>query len=292
MSRVRDESGFTLPELLVAMILMTIVMLATLATLDQFVHTGRNNEQRLDLQQHARDASRTMARALRNIAGSSETADVIERAEPFDLVFKVVDDSGEPAGDNAGRLKRLRYCLDGAAGSSGRIREQVQTWTSPGAPAIPSDPACPGTGWDESRVLAERVTNRAGTGDRPLWIYREANGQVSALSINLLMDDAVAKPPAEVALRTGIFLRNQNRPPLASFTATPAGVTHLLLNGSASYDPEGHPIDMVWTVDGTKIGEGVNLDWDAEERGTYTITLEVSDPSGLSASASQTVAVQ
>lgn len=287
---VDDQRGFTLHELLIGTTLTMIIAFAALATLDQVRMMGKRGEQRVDIQQDARDASRTMARELRNVAGSSETADVIERSQPFDLVFKVVDDA--PAGANASRLKRVRWCLDHSDSARGRIREQVQTWTTAGVPPVPPAAACPGPGWQSDRVIADRVTNRAAETNRPLWTYRWTHGQVSALSLNLFMDDDVTKPPRESSLRTAVFLRNQNRPPVASFTATPAGVNHVLLNGSGSYDPEGHPLDMVWSANGTKIGEGVNLDWDAKAHGTYTITLRVTDPSGLSASVSQTVVVQ
>lgn len=292
MRRLREEGGFTLPELLVGMLLMVIVLSASLATLEQFTHMGKRGERRLDLQEQAREAMRQMARTLRNIAGSSETVDVIERAEPFDLVFKVVDDSGSSWGSNDARLKRVRYCLDSSSSAGGRIREQVQTWSSAAAPAIPAGTACPSSAWGGSRVIAEQVTNNASSQNRPVWSYRVTDGQVSAVSIDLFVDDNVSADPREAALRSGVFLRNQNRRPIAAFTATAAGINHVLLNGSGSYDPEGHPLDMEWSVGGVKIGEGINFDWDAGSPGSRTVTLTASDPSGLADTSTQTVVVE
>lgn len=291
MSRLRDETGFTLVELMVAMVLMLIVMSAALTTLEQFTHMSKRSERRVDMQEQARNATRQMARTLRNVAGSSETSDVIERAEDFDLVFKVVDDSGAAAGDNAQRLERVRYCVGTSSAARNKIYVQEQAWTGAAAPAVPPASACPSTTWGSSRVLAEDVTNRTNGSDRALWTYRFADGQVAAVSINLFMDENTTAAPGETALRTGVFLRNQNRAPLASFTATPAGVYHVLLNASASYDPEGHPLDVSWTVGGEEIGSGVNLDWDARYSGSRTVTLTVTDPAGLSDSMSQTVVV-
>jgi type II secretory pathway pseudopilin PulG len=292
MRRLRSESGFTLPELMVGMVLMMVVVSASLTTLEQFTLMGKRGERRVDMQEQARNSARQMSRSLRNVAGSSETADVIERAQSYDLVFKVVDESGTSYGSNDQRLKRVRYCLDSSTSSRGRIREQVQTWTTASTPAIPSGTSCPASSWGTSRVIADNVTNRAGGQNRPVWTYRVTDGQVSAVSVNLFMDDSLASEPKETALSTGVFLRNQNRPPLASFTATPAGVNHVLLNGSGSYDPEGHPLDMTWTVGGTEIGEGVNLDWNAGSAGLRTITLTVSDPSGLTDTMTQSVVVE
>ena len=292
MSRLRSEAGFTLAELMIGMLLMLIVLSASLATLEQFTHLGKRGERQVDLQEQARQASRQISRTLRNVAGSSETSDVIERAEPYDLVFKIVDETGGSAGDNDQRLQRVRYCLDDSDPSSAVVREQVQNWTTSTVPDMPTGTACPDAGWGSSRVLAEKITNVAAGADRPVWSYRYTDGQVSATTIELFMDDNLASDPAEEVLRTGVFLRNQNRPPVASFTATPVGANHVLLNGSASYDPEGHPLDIEWSVPEGTIGEGVNLDWDARAPGARTITLTVSDPAELTASASQTVVVE
>lgn len=292
MSRLRADGGFTLPELMIGMLLMLIVLFASLATLEQFTLMGKRGERRVDSQQQAREAARQIARTLRNVAGSSDTVDVIERAQPYDLVFKVVDDSGTSFGSNDQRLKRVRYCLDSSSPSRGRVREQVQTWTSATAPAVPAGTACPSSTWGSSRVIADQVTNRASAQDRPVWTYRVTDGQVSAVSVDLFVDDNVTTDPGESSLRTGVFLRNQNRRPVASFTATAAGINHVLLNGSGSYDPEGHPLDMVWTVGSVKIGEGINLDWDAGSTGSRTVTLTASDPSGLADTSTQTVVVE
>jgi type II secretory pathway pseudopilin PulG len=292
MSRIGHEDGFTLPELLVGMLLMIIVISASLMTLEQFTLMGKRGERSLEIQEQARTASRLMARALRNVAGSSEPADVIERAQAYDLVFKTVDDTGTSMGSNVQRLKRVRYCLDSSTPTRGRIREQVQTWTTATVPAMPTGTACPSSTWGSSRVVADQVTNRANSADRPVWTYRTANSQVTAVSINLFVDDDVSRDPDEKTLTTGVFLRNQNRPPVASFTATQAGSRHILLNGSGSYDPEGHPLELTWTISGQTIGTGVNVDWNAVTAGSRSITLTVSDPSDLSASTTQTVVVQ
>ena len=82
-------------------------------------------------------------------------------------------------------------------------------------------------------------------------------------------------------VETGVFLRNQNRVPIASFTATPAGIGHILLNASDSVDPENQPVEVRW-FDGRKaVGRGTIKDYFAKTSGTHQITVEVRDVAGL-----------
>ena len=60
---------------------------------------------------------------------------------------------------------------------------------------------------------------------------------MTSVKVNLFMNDDAAAREREVALQTGVFLRNQNRAPTGLFTAAPAGLRHVLLNGSTSSDP-------------------------------------------------------
>lgn len=286
-----DEGGWTLVELVVGLQLMLIVMFASLTTLEQFVHMGKRSERRLDLQEQARQAVRLMARDLRNVAGDADQADVVETDEPYELIFRAVDDDGGSHGANERGLKRVRYCLDRSDAARGRIHQQVQTWNSPSPPDMPSTTACPSDAWGDSRVVADRLVNTAGGQDRPVWSYRSSDGQVSSISIALWLDDDTAVEPKEVALSTGVFLRNQNRAPVAAFSATPVGTRHLLLNASESHDPEGQALQVVWYDGGREVGRGVVFDYAARTAGAHTIRLEVSDPSGLGDSAEQTVAV-
>jgi hypothetical protein len=97
----------------------------------------------------------------------------------------------------------------------------------------------------------------------------------------------------EFALQTGLYLRNQNRAPTAVFTAAAAGVRHIIFNGSGSSDPEGDPLDYFWYVNGAQVGRGLIFDYTAPAAGTYTVRLEVRDPSGLAGqSPDQSVVVQ
>jgi hypothetical protein len=282
MTRLGDESGLSIAEMLVGALLMMLVMSASLGVLDNLRRLGQRTDSRVELQDKARQTSRTVSRSLRNVAPSPEFPTVIERANAYDLVFRVVDRPRTDQGSNARNLRRVRYCLDATDPDNAKLLEQTQRWTSQTAPAMPSSTACPGAGWDSSRLVADRLTNRTGGTDRALWTYnREATGEVTAVKVNLFMSDDPATQEREVALQTGVFLRNQNRPPTGQFTAAPAGLRHVLLNGSPSSDPEGDPLDYYWFVNGVEVGRGLILDWAAPTGGTYELRLDVRDPSGL-----------
>ena len=78
----------------------------------------------------------------------------------------------------------------------------------------------------------------------------------------------------------GVFLRNQNRRPQASFSATTTA-QGIVLNGSASLDPEGQPPRYQWYDNGTLVGTGITFTY-AAAAGTHSIVLRVLDPADLS----------
>jgi hypothetical protein len=178
-------------------------------------------------------------------------------------------------------LHRVRYCLAGNRNSA-TIRQQTQSWTTATPPAIPSTASCPSAAWGDSTVVAEDITNRAGSKERPVFNYRRTTaGEVQSISVQLFLDTDPKREPPEALAETGVFLRNQNRIPEPRFTATPAGVGHILLNASDSVDPEDQPLEVRW-YDGTKaIGRGTIYDYNAKTRGTHPITVEVTDVGGL-----------
>ena len=290
----RGQDGFTLPEVLVGMMLMLMVMAASLSVLDQFRQINSRTERRADLNDSARNTSRQLARSLRNLAASPDLPTVVERAGAYDIVFRTVDQPRADAGSNTRNLKRVRYCLDAAVPTRGRLLEQAQRWTSSSAPAIPTSTACPSTSWGAHRVVGDRITNRANSQDRPLWTYgRTASGQVASVRLNLFMNGTPTTGSREVSQTTSVFLRNQNRTPTAVFTAALTGYRHIVLNGSGSFDPEGQLLEFRWFVNGNEVGSSLSYSYRAPSAGNYSIVLEVRDPAGLvDRSAAQTVAVQ
>jgi prepilin-type N-terminal cleavage/methylation domain-containing protein len=279
--RLADERGMTLIELLIASMLMLIISAAALTTLDQFVRMSKNSEHRLDPQDRVRTASRSILHEIRDVAASPERPTIIEEADDYNIVFKSVADGGS-TGENTMHLQRVRYCLDSRDRSSATVLQQTQTWDTVTPPAIPSTASCPAAAWGGSMVVAEDITNRVGSQERPLFNYRRTTaGEVQSISVKLFLDSDPKREPPEALAETGVFLRNQNRLPVADFTATPAGIGHVLLNASDSIDPEDQPLEVRW-FDGTKaIGRGTIFDYNAKTRGEHQITVEVTDVGGL-----------
>jgi hypothetical protein len=201
----------------------------------------------------------------------------------------------------------VRYCLNTANPAKEVLWRQVQTWTTDVAPALPSTAACPGTGWNAGADVqyVSGVVNRYGGADRAVFTYNSSDvSRVSKVRTSLFIDANPTKRPAETRLSSGVFLRNQNRIPAASFTATVTADKRLILNGSGSEDPEGMPLKYQWYVDAPSplpscsaspvpascLGEGVVFEKTGlSGGGSHVITLVVKDPAELGGTATQTV---
>jgi type II secretory pathway component PulJ len=298
MRLAREESGFTLIELLTSMGIMIFVLGATLTTLQVFGNTSNRNQDLLRAQDEARIALGRVARELRNAsayATDTPQPSAIVRAGPWDLIMQTVNPRPGGAGSgNTLNLMRVRYCLDTPTRTLWR---QWQTWTSATSPAVITDTACPSTSWgagNQSTVAGDIVNG----GTRRVFTYNDgAQGDVNStppalqdittVRIALWVDVDPGKGPAEVQLNTGVFLRNENRRPVADCTAAATGNSHVVLNGSHSSDPEGGQLTYAWSDGSTSIPEtGSLITYVAPTTGSHTFTVTVTDPGGFSSSSS------
>jgi type II secretory pathway component PulJ len=287
------EDGFTLVELLVAATIMIVVLGAALSALDGIWRVDRENTQRNTQQDAARNAMDQIAREVRNgtayAIDSSPTQSVVLRNGDNDLVFKTVDPNTTPAAGatNSYGVERVRYCKSGT-----RLYRETQTWTG-ATPAIPSDTSCPGTGWTTQRIVVSDVVN---TASQPVFTYGPSTAATLAdyatIGMELDVDNDGSSRVAASRLTGGVELRNQNQKPTATFTATPTGNLHVQLNGSASTDPEGATLQFQWQDGSTVLtSTSPTLDYIAPSAGSHTFTLTVTDPGGLTSTATQTVTV-
>jgi len=168
----------------------------------------------------------------------------------------------------------------------------------PSATACPSTPA-PG-GWDTESVAAENIVN----GARPVFTYNSTQATaITEVRASLFADATPGRLPGEVELETSVFLRNQNRAPIARFTAAVSGPS-ILLNGSQSEDPEQKALEYYWYDEGVSssscgvlppevpqtgcVGQGIIFNYSPSSSGTKRVYLVVRDPAGLT----QTAATQ
>ncbi|NLT07746.1 MAG: prepilin-type N-terminal cleavage/methylation domain-containing protein [Solirubrobacterales bacterium] len=284
-----EERGLALVELLVALVISGVVLGATLTTFAQFERTTGVNQSQNEAQDRVRVGLAGVARELRNLASpTDELPFAIVRADGDDLVFQSVSSTV---------TRRVRYCLDA---SSRRLWRQVQL-----APfSEPTAGACPDAAWGSQRTAIQDVVN----GERPVFGYNVEDPMgITEISATVWVDVNPGKPPVETSLQTAIFLRNQNRSPTASFTATLSGTNAVVLNGSDSFDPEGRSLRFFWYDDAETatglcgvlppqvpqagcVATGIVATYLPPAAGTRTLRLVVSDPAGLTAEApAQTV---
>jgi type II secretory pathway pseudopilin PulG len=302
-SRLRQEAGHTLVELLLAMSILTVVLGATLDTLDRFVSTNSTNQKQNDAQDRARLAMDRMAWQLRNVA-SPQAASVksIYRATDYDLVFQTRDP-----------VKRwVRYCLQDADKTNASLWMQTRSLAGP-----PDTTSCPaavgGSGWATRTAVADNVVNTIDGEDRNVFYYAGLGAdadtsKITGIRAQLFVDVNPGKKPDATEISSGDFLRNQNRTPSLpdfSLTQSPPGSRTYILNGSDASDPEGRTLDYFWykgpaggptslaslpdclsaqTAGGYScIGRGITQQYTflAAETLPQSVTLKVVDPGGL-----------
>jgi len=252
-TRVRSDAGFTLIEVMLAMVLMAVVSSATLAVFAAMERGNARNQRYNAAQTQVRTATDTLAKRLRNLASpanpgsASSDQQPLERANPKDLIFRAINSEGAATTNNPQNLQRYRYCLNT---TTKRLYVQRQTWTGV-MPATPGATDCPGGGWTETKVLVEDVTNDGRalfhyTLNPVAGSYSEANTVATAdhpitigVRTTLWIDPDPANKPVESLLSTRIFMRNQNRPPVAALDVRALG-NKVTLNASAAEDPEGN----------------------------------------------------
>jgi len=269
--------------LLVAMVLFAVVLGATLTTFGGETIASRQATDRTEAADRARDAVDRVSKALRNLASPrADDGAAITTADPYDLVFKTVAPA-MPSGAgnlNATNTKRVRYCLARTDPTRARLYEQTQTWTTQAGPAPPAAGACGArAGWTRTEVIADRITNVIGGRDRPVFTYGSPTEPKlsTAIHVDLFVDPDTRSAPPETELSSGVYLRNQNRAPKATFTPT-VTASGILLNGSASFDPEGETLDYTWTDNGTVVGSGITFLYSPPApAATRLIGLTVSD---------------
>lgn len=296
MSRLRDESGFTLIEVLVVSAMLVVVLGAVLGAFESFASSTEKNRRLNDVQDSIRVSVDALTRELRNLASpTNELPQAIQRKTDTDLIWLSVAGNKPNGSANVRNTRLVRYCL--TTGTRPQLWRQELVWTSLAAPATPAAPTCPDTtgGWTSKRLMADYVVN----GARPVFSYNAtAPTDVTEIGVSLFVDADPGHSPKEVALQSAVFLRNQNRAPVAAFDAVVSSGT-IILNASASEDPEGRALDFFWydpsksgnaTVCGTPpsgapatgcIGKGLTYTYTPPAVGNRTVFLVAVDPAGL-----------
>jgi type II secretory pathway pseudopilin PulG len=208
--RLVAEEGFTLVELLVAMTVSIIVLLATLGALDAFNGGVAANNRLTDASDTARREVAEMVRVLRDGGPPTPTSGAqpttVVQAGANDLVFLSRSWPGESGiGSSSNHVER--YCLntttrtlwfDGLkAGTSGSA--------TPGA-------ACPSTasGWTHRAIATDVLSSVA----NPIFAYG-AGSPVRSVAIKVRLEGGTALKSRPIELRSGATLRGALAPQLS-----------------------------------------------------------------------------
>jgi type II secretory pathway pseudopilin PulG len=311
--RLRDESGMTLIELIVAMSMSLLILGATLTAFTAMVRQSKLTEAQTEVESEARRGIDRLARQLRNLASPADIITnvavstqpkSVDRNLANDLIFKDVADV-RPAGSvNSSNVRRVRYCLQTegavpgqaftASTTRGVVWMQTQTWQTALPPALPATTDCPGTGWTTQSVVADHITNAAAT--PPLAVFRysgdaglvtdtspAARETISRVEATAQVDADPLRDPRATQLTTSVLLRNQNRAPIARFTVAILNpvTCSIQLNGSASEDPESKPLEYEWYIDDVEQSEAGVVVQKSLSAGTHTFELKVYDRAQL-----------
>lgn len=297
-ARLADEHGITVVEMLLALVISLVVFGAVLTLLDSFLKNERVDRLRNETQDTARSAIDRLSRDLRNAASpSAGSPGALEKSNPYDLMFQTVSGTQVFGGSNAYNQMRVRYCLDASNPAAENLWLQTQTWTTATAPAAPDTSTCPSSAWPARYLLVAGVTNENNSQNRALFTYAPlaatSAAQINAIEVDLFLDPNPGSQPSETELKSGIYLRNSNAPPTASFTVSQVN-GHVLLNGSGSSDPNGQSLSYQWTLDGSSISGATTQSYDAgtfTSGSSHTFGLIVTDTVGLSATSAQTMRI-
>lgn len=310
MMRPRDEGGFSLIELLVAMALAIVVFSAVLSVLDVFQRQNGYDEDRNEAQDNARTAIDRLAMNLRNAAAPVGGAlGTLEEVGPYDIVFQTIGSGTVFGGQNATNAMRVRYCLNASTPSNETLWEVTQTWTTSSPPAVPSTASCPGTispgstnAWQADHVLVSNVTNENNSQNRPLFTCQSpgssadvcasettSTSQAKAVQVDLFENLNPGGQPGESELTEGIDLRNALSVPVAEFSSSQVNNNYVVLDGSGSYDPNGQALTYQWyqgssCTSANAIPGATSAQYHSGSlpSGTYSFDLQVSNTGGLS----------
>ena len=304
MSFARAHDGFTAVELVVAMTLGVGLFVATLTVLDVFQNDSRFNLLRNETQDNARVAVDRLARELRNVSAPSvKEAGALEQAKRYSLTFQTINSTPAAKGELEGNVTdamRVRYCLDNTNPSDEILWRETMHWKTELPPALPTSTACPDLNvfdWDHAEELVTHVTNRIGGQTRPLFVYGPAGAsltsQITAVEPTIYSDLNPGGRPGERLIGTTIYLRNQNRTPVAAFTATELGPQRVYLDASESADPNGLALSYRWWDNGASLNTtSQQYETPPLAKGTHTFKLEVQNPGGLSSVAEKAFEVK
>jgi type II secretory pathway pseudopilin PulG len=292
MKLLRDEGGFALTELLVAIVLMGVLLGTSLTVFQAFSNQSRRVDSQTQAQNNARRAIDRMVVQLRSATAGNQTGgQPVEKATANDLVFLVPTRSASLTG-NARGVTHARYCLDTSTSTNGVLWMQTAPYDTMSNSTPPSTTACPGAAWPNQQRIADHLVNQLQSPAVSLFTTRtDSSGNVTDITVRAFVDANTSTDPRATDLQSSVTLRNLNRQPTAAVSCQALSNGHAICDASSSIDPDGENLTYSWTMDGSPLSATTyRLDQSPLASGsTHSFTVTVSDPGGLTSSATRSI---
>jgi prepilin-type N-terminal cleavage/methylation domain-containing protein len=285
-----SERGFTLTEVLVALTVASLILGAAVTAFTGFLTQSTTAERAANSQDMARNALDQMAIQLRSATSNAATGNQpIEAFGAYNLVWLAPVPSTSTTNNPLG-LRHIRYCVDASNPNDEKLWLQTAPFSTTSNRNWPATGSCPANSWPTATVVGENLVNVVQ--NTPMFVTpTDAQGNVTDVSVNALVDVDTGKSPPATSVRTSVTLRNLNHAPSAVISCA-AGLTgHALCDASASTDSDNQTLTYAWKVDGSNVGEtSYRLDQGSLASGSnHTFAVTVTDSGGLSSSASQSL---
>jgi prepilin-type N-terminal cleavage/methylation domain-containing protein len=263
------QAGFTLIEVLLVCVISLIVLGATLTAYSGLLRGQTDHARQADEMENTRLSMEHAARQLRNLANpTASSTSTIDTATDYEFIFQTSDPT----------KTWVRYCLQtsGSVGGTpvsparGVLWEMESTATAVSAGMRAGCPG-PAGSWARQHMVADHVTNRTGGVDRNVFTFSCSAGaapscpasaaeypKITNVAVDLFTDIDPARRPREQRLSSAVYLRNQNEVPTASFTQRQVSSRRVLLNASASADPEGRTLQYFWFKNSAPVTSELN----------------------------------
>jgi prepilin-type N-terminal cleavage/methylation domain-containing protein len=292
MKRLREEAGFALTELLVAMVLMGLLLGTSLVVFSAFSNESRRVDSQSEAQNNTRRAIDRMVVQLRSAtAGSTTGGQPIEKATANDLVF-LAPSQAPSLTNNARGVMHTRYCLDTSTSTNAVLWTQTSPYTTTTSATPPSTTACPSSAWPNQQRVADHLVNQLQSSDVSLFTTQtDSSGVITDILIRAFVDTNTSTDPQATDLQSSVTLRNLNRQPTASLSCQAQSNGHAVCDASASVEPDGETMTYSWTMDGDPLSStSYRLDQSGlASHSTHSFTVTVTDPGGLTSSATRSI---
>ena len=307
---VRSEDGWTLIEMMVAIVVSSFVLGAATTLLTGVASLNGTTSRQIQAQDDARRTVDHISTQLRNAMGPPGSAPIYSPASgtavgTTDLVF-YAPVAGASTTNNPRGLQSVRYCLDYSNTTNEKLWMQTSAYDSTQT-GPPSTSTCPSTAWTTQQLVVSGLVSMEPTGSpstngctslsTPAYFNCPFLPSVTSSATHDMRTKLIIKGDSarsNTTVTSSVDFRNVKAPPTASMSCRTQN-KHIICDASASADPDGQAITFQWkrTGDSTWEAGQSGYIWDSGllSSGSYTVTCRVTDSDGLNTDATQTVTV-